>query len=75
MFAEESSLFLGPDLLAWLVLAVGAAMAVGSAAALLRPPVDKEGIAMAPRSRTRSVVFIIAGTVAAVWALATLVGG
>jgi hypothetical protein len=31
-------LFLGHDLLAWLVLAMGAALAVGNIAALVRPP-------------------------------------
>ncbi len=31
-------MFLGPDIGAWLVLALGAAMAVGHLVALLRPP-------------------------------------
>jgi hypothetical protein len=68
-------MFLGEDLLAWLVLALGAAMAVGSAAALIRPPpVAKEGeLAQAPMAR--SIVMIVVGTVAAVWALASLVSG
>ncbi len=68
-------MFLGEDLLAWLVLALGAAMAVGSVAALVRPPeTPKEGeLAQAPVSR--SVVMIVVGTVAATWALASLVAG
>jgi hypothetical protein len=68
-------MFLGEDLLAWLVLALGAAMAVGSAAALIRPPpVPKEGeLAQAPMAR--SIVMIVVGTVAAVWALASLASG
>jgi multisubunit Na+/H+ antiporter MnhG subunit len=68
-------MFLGEDLLAYLVLALGAAMAVGSGAALVRPPdVPKEGeLARAPVSR--SVVMIIVGTVAAIWALASLLAG
>ena len=68
-------MFLGEDLLAWLVLALGGAMAVGSAAALVRPPeVPKDGeLAQAPIAR--SIVMIVVGTVAAVWALASLVSG
>ena len=68
-------MFLGEDLLAYLVLALGAAMAVGSLAALLRPPeAPKEGeLARAPVSR--SVVMIVVGTVAAIWALASLLSG
>ena len=68
-------MFLGEDLLAYLVLALGAAMAIGSLAALVRPPdAPKEGeLARAPLSR--SVVMIAVGTVAAVWALASLVAG
>ena len=68
-------MFLGEDLLAYLVLALGAAMAIGSLAALVRPPdAPKEGeLARAPLSR--SVVMIVVGLVAAVWALASLVAG
>ena len=64
-------MFLGEDLLAYLVLALGAAMAIGSAAALVRPPESpKEGeLARAPVAR--SVVMIALGTLAAVWALAS----
>jgi hypothetical protein len=68
-------MFLGEDLLAWLVLAMGGAMAVGSFAALVRPP-DKprEGeLAQAPVAR--SVVMILVGTIAAIWALASLLSG
>lgn len=56
-----------------LVLALGAAMVFGNAAALLRPPEVKlkEGdLAEAPR--TRSLIMIGIGALAAVWALATL---
>jgi hypothetical protein len=68
-------MFLGEDLLAYLVLALGAAMAVGSLVALVRPPeTPKDGeLARAPVSR--SVVMIGVGTIAAVWALASLVSG
>ena len=72
--AEEAPVFLGEDLLAWLVLAIGAAMAVGSVMAIVRPPEQpKEGdLARAPIGR--SVTMAIVGALAAVWALASLVG-
>ena len=68
-------MFLGEDLLAYLVLALGAAMAAGSLVALIRPPeTPKQGeLARAPLSR--SVVMIVVGTVAAIWALASLLSG
>lgn len=68
-------MFLGEDLLAYLVLALGAAMAVGSLVALVRPPdAPRQGeLARAPVSR--SLVMIAVGTVAAVWALASLLSG
>jgi hypothetical protein len=68
-------MFLGEDLLAWLVLALGGALAVGSLMALVRPPErPREGeLATAPLGR--SLLMIAVGTVAAVWALASLVAG
>ena len=73
VLAEETPVFLGEDLLAWLVLAIGAAMAAGSVMAIVRPPDrPKEGdLAQAPV--TRSVVMAVLGGLAAVWALASLV--
>ena len=68
-------MFLGEDLLPYLVLALGAAMVVGNGLALLRPPERedrKEGdLDEAPRGR--SMVMIGIGALAAVWALASLV--
>jgi hypothetical protein len=66
------TLFLGNDLLAWLLLALGGAMAVGNGLALIRPPVKtKEGdLARAPVGR--SLVMLGIGLVAAIWALASL---
>ena len=66
-------MFLGEDLLPLLVLALGGALAVGHAFALVRPPSKpKEGqLASAPVGR--SVVMIAIGLLAAVWALASLV--
>jgi hypothetical protein len=63
----------GPELLAYLVLALGAAMAVGSLLALLRPPASRgEGdLERAPLGR--SLAFAAVGLIAAIWALASLV--
>ena len=66
-------MFLGEDLLAWLVLALGGALAVGNLLALVRPPAQpKEGqLARAPLARTLTMVVV--GAVAAAWAVASLV--
>ena len=66
-------MFLGEDLLAWLVLAIGAALAVGNALALIRPPETKrhdDDLAQAPKGR--AIAYIVVGVIAAVWGLATL---
>jgi hypothetical protein len=66
-------MFLGEDLLAYLVLAIGGAMFVGSLAALVRPPEQrKEGDLERP-PLARSLVFAGVGLVGAIWALASLV--
>ncbi len=68
-------MFLGDDLLPYLVLALGAALVFGNGMALMRPPKQaKEGeLARAPVGR--SAVMIAVGLVAAVWALASLIAG
>jgi hypothetical protein len=69
-------MFLGDDLLPWLVLAIGGAMAVGNLAALVRPPDashHEEDLERAPVAR--SIVFIVIGAIAAIWALGSLVAG
>jgi hypothetical protein len=69
-------MFLGEDLMAWLVLAIGGAMAVGNVAALVRPPDrsrNDDDLERAPMGR--SIVFIVVGAVAAVWALGSLIAG
>lgn len=66
----------GEDILVWLVLAIGGAMAVGNFLALVRPSSRqrREGdLEQAPLGR--SIVFIVVGVVAAIWALASLVSG
>lgn len=68
-------MFLGEDILAYLVLAIGGAMAVGSVIAIVRPPEQtKEGdLDRAPVGR--SIVFAVVGGIGALWALASLVSG
>ena len=68
-------MFLGEDLLAWLVLAFGGAMAVGSAMALIRPPERREEGDLPEAPLMRSLVMIVVGALAALWALASLAAG
>ena len=68
-------MFLGEDLLAYLVLAIGGAMAVGSVAALVRPPTQRGEGDLEQAPVARSLVFAAIGLVGAVWALASLIAG
>lgn len=68
-------MFLGEDLLAWLVLAMGGALAVGTTLALIRPPTDPEEGDLRRAPLIRSMVMITIGAMAAVWALGSLAGG
>ena len=65
-------MFLGENLLPYLVLALGGALFVGNGLALLRPPPEpKEGeLTRAPIART--AVMMAIGLVATIWALASL---
>jgi hypothetical protein len=67
--------FLGEDLLAYLVLALGGALFVGNVLAVVRPPAEaREGdLARAPVARSLTMAAV--GLVAAMWALASLVAG
>lgn len=69
-------MLLGDDLLPLLVLAFGAAMAVGSGMALVRPPQrrEREGELERP-PLARSLTMIAVGVVASLWAIASLVAG
>jgi hypothetical protein len=69
---SSTVLFGGPDLLLFLVLALGGALLVGNILALVRPPErPREGeLTRAPVAR--SVFMAVLGAVAAIWALATL---
>ena len=72
---EAGPVLLGDDILPWLVLALGAAMAAGTALALVRPrPEGKDGELDRP-PLARSMVMIALGALAAAWALASLVSG
>jgi hypothetical protein len=62
----------GPDILAYLVLALGGAMAVGSVLALVRPPDDRSEGDLEQAPMVRSLVFAAVGLVAALWALGSL---
>ena len=79
-------MFLGDNLLAWLVLALGGALlvgnvlalggalAVGNLLAIVRPPAQTEEGDLRRAPVARSLVMAAIGLVAALWALATLVG-
>ena len=62
----------GPDLLAYLVLALGAAMAVGSLLAIVRPPDSRAEGDLEQAPLGRSLAFAAVGLLAAVWALGSL---
>lgn len=68
-------MFLGDDLLSWLILALGGALFVGNLAAIARPRTPEqtaEGeLARAPVAR--SAVMAGIGLIGAIWALATLI--
>ena len=69
-------MFLGESTLVLLILALGAAMVVGNAMAIVKPPETprKEGdLQRAPI--TRSVVMIVIGLTASIWAIASLLTG
>lgn len=69
-------MLLGQDLLAWLVLAIGAAMSVGNVLAVVRPPdTPREATDLQRAPIGRSITMAIVGGLAAIWALASLIRG
>ncbi|MEA3019289.1 MAG: hypothetical protein QOI47_813 [Actinomycetota bacterium] len=68
-------MLLGDDLLPLLVLAFGAAMAIGSGLALVRPPKQPGEGELERPPLARSVTMIAIGSMAALWAAASLVAG
>lgn len=68
------TLVLGDNLLAYMMLAFGGAMAVGNTLAIVRPPERPKRKGDLDRAPIiRSVVFAVLGGVAALWALASLI--
>ena len=63
-------MFLGDDLLGWLLLALGGAMAVGNLVALVRPPGGERDVERPPLART--LIYVGLGLLVAFWALGTL---
>jgi hypothetical protein len=66
-------MFLGDDILAWLILALGGALAVGNVMAIIKPPPVKKDEGDLPRAPvSRSILMSVVGAVAALWALFSL---
>jgi hypothetical protein len=70
-----ADMFLGEDLLQWLLLALGGALFAGNLLAIIRPPDDREEGALERAPVVRSLIYAGLGLVAAIWALATLIAG
>lgn len=69
-------MFLGEDLIVWLLLAMGGALFAGNVMALVRPPTerrDEADLEQAPRGR--SLTMAILGLAVAAVALASLLTG
>ena len=65
-------MLLGDDLLAWLVLAMGGALFVGNLLALLKPPARPKPNELTRAPVGRSLMMTLAGGVAALWAIGSL---
>ena len=66
-------MFLGVDILVWVVLAFGGAMCVGNILALVKPPAKIEEGSLPRAPKARSLAMAGVGAVAALWALLSLV--
>ena len=66
-------MFLGEDILIWIVLAFGGAMCVGNILALVKPPAEIEEGSLPRAPKARSLAMAGVGAVAALWALLSLV--
>ncbi len=62
----------GDDLLPWIVFALGAALAIGTVIALVRPPRNPKTGDLSRPPLARSIVMIALGSIAALWGLASL---
>ncbi|MCY4037757.1 MAG: hypothetical protein OXF64_09950 [bacterium] len=76
----------GPDIMTFLLMALGGALAVGNIAALINPDGPRQrrgGIPPPPGApderprpkKGRSAVMIAVGAVTVIWAIASLIGG
>jgi hypothetical protein len=65
----------GPDLLRYLVLALGGALLVGNVLALVRPPERPKSGELEEAPIARTVVMATLGGIAALWAIATILSG
>ena len=68
-------MFLGEDLIQWLLLALGGALFAGNLMAVVKPPARHEEGMLERAPVARSLAFAALGLVAAIWALATLIAG
>jgi hypothetical protein len=67
--------FLGDDLLTYLLLALGGALFAGNLLAVVRPPATTREGELARAPLARSLLMALIGFVAFVWALASLIRG
>ena len=66
-------MFLGEDILAWMVIALGGAMFAGNVAALIRPPKQRRDVNDLTKAPVvRSIVMATIGAIATIWALVSL---
>ena len=68
-------MFLGPDLIPFLLLALGSALVVGNGLAMIKPllePRTENELRRAPVGR--SLLMVAIGLIVSIWALATLIG-
>ena len=73
---HDVGMFLGENLIQYLLLALGGALFAGNVMAIVRPPAepkDEDQLEKAPIGR--SLLYAGLGLVAAIWALATLIAG
>jgi hypothetical protein len=68
-------MFLGEDLLAWLLLALGGALGVGNVLAIVRPPLDPDTGEQRVIPKGRSAGMATIGFIVAIWGLASLIKG
>lgn len=73
LFLAASELLGGDDLIVWLLLAFGGALAVGNLGAVLRPRVETRDGELDRAPVGRSVAMGVVGLLIAAWAIASLI--